>query len=94
MSKPYIDIPRREKNEWIRVFDSNMNSDELVWHRDRKTRDIKVLCGTGWKFQRDNEIPFNINSNNKFQIESMVYHRIIKGDTPLVIKIKEKENDE
>lgn len=80
-------------NEWYRVFDHNLENDELVWHRDRKTREIEVMCGDGWEFQRDNEIPFNINTSSKFTIEAMVYHRLIKGHTPLVIKIKEQDND-
>lgn len=87
---PYADI-KLEKNEWIRTFDVNTDDQEFIWHRDRKDREIEVLSGDGWKFQRDNEIPFNINKNNKFEIKAMTYHRIIKGNTNLVIKIKEKD---
>lgn len=89
--KPYIDEYLNE-NEWIRKFDHRVDSDELVWHRDKCDREIEVLHGEGWKFQRDNEIPFIINTNSKFKINALVYHRLIKGDTPLIIKIKETES--
>lgn len=91
MVKPYIDEYLND-NEWIRTFDVNVDSDELVWHRDRNDREIEVLEGVGWRFQRDNEIPFIINTNSKFKINAMVYHRLILGDTPLKIKIRETSN--
>jgi hypothetical protein len=89
--KPYIDVGDRSTGEWIRKFDYTLDNDELVWHRDLKTREIEVLEGDGWKFQRDNEIPFQINTSSKFTIEKLVYHRLIKGNTELVLRIKEKE---
>ena len=94
MTKPYYDIRTEDANEWIRMFDAHLDNDELVWHRDHETREIEVVFGRGWKFQRDNEIPFDINTNSKFKIQSMVYHRLIRGTTPLVIKIKEQKDDE
>jgi len=86
--KPYTDEYLNE-DEWIRKFDHRLDSDELVWHRDTKDREIEVLHGDGWMFQRDNEIPFIINNSSKFKINAMVYHRLIKGNTSLIIKIKE-----
>lgn len=94
MVKPYADVRSDDTpNEWLRMFGSDADNEELVWHRDYKTREIEVMFGEGWKFQRDNEIPFDINTNSKFTIESMVYHRLIKGRTALIIKIKEEENE-
>ena len=90
MTKPYYDIKTDGDSEWIRMFDTSTDNEELLWHRDHKTRHIEVIFGRGWKFQRDNEIPFDINTSSKFEIESMVYHRLIKGSTPLIIKIKEQ----
>ena len=86
--KPYIDNYVGE-DEWVREFPVDVDSEELHWHRDKKDREIEVLFGEGWMFQRDNEIPFIINTYSKFKINAMVYHRIIKGTTPLIIKIKE-----
>jgi hypothetical protein len=88
--KPYYDLTVSE-NEWIRMFDEDTDCDELIWHRDKKDRQIKVMYGNGWKFQRDNEIPFIINTNSKFNIDAMVYHRLIRGVSPLVLRIKETE---
>ena len=51
--KPYID---EKLNNWsfIRTFDHNVLTDELVWHRDENGRYIEVLEGSGWEFQFDN----------------------------------------
>lgn len=90
MVKPYRD-EYIDHGEWVRVFDGDTDNDELVWHRDKNPREIQVLHGKGWQFQRDNEIPFIINTNSKFNIDAMVYHRLIKGDTQLILKIKETQ---
>ena len=91
MVNPYVDLQLKDK-EWQRSFSENVSSDELVWHRDTADRVIEVIAGLGWKFQRDNEIPFNIKIGDIFTIDKMVYHRLIKGDSELVIKIKESNH--
>tara|TARA_Y100000389_G_scaffold54036_1_gene49877 strand:- start:10638 stop:10919 length:282 start_codon:yes stop_codon:yes gene_type:complete len=89
--EPYYDITVKD-NEWIRMFSEEVDNDEMVWHRDKKDREIRVMYSKGdWKFQRDNEIPFIINTSSKFNIDAMVYHRLIKGSGPLVLRIKETE---
>ena len=85
--KPYTE--QRKGNEIIREFSTNVNSMELVWHRDAKDRIIEILDGDGWKFQLDNKIPVELKRGDKFQIQKEVYHRIQKGKTPLKIKITE-----
>lgn len=85
--KPYTE--QRKGNEIIREFSTNVNSMELVWHRDAKDRIIEILDGEGWKFQLDNKIPVELKKGDKFQIQKEVYHRIQKGKTPLKIKITE-----
>ena len=85
--KPYTE--QRKGNEIIREFSTNVNSMELVWHRDAKDRIIEILDGEGWKFQLDNKIPIELKKGDKFQIQKEVYHRIQKGKTPLKIKITE-----
>jgi len=81
--KPYTDDGN------IRVFSEDVIDDELVWHRDEQTRVVTVLEGTGWSFQRDNELPIPLYPGNKIYIEAYEYHRIIKGQTDLKIKIEE-----
>lgn len=87
--KPFLDSELCDTS-WVRVFDiSKTTSDEYVWHRDVNNRVIRVLNGEGWKFQFDNELPFDINKDDEFFVPRMVYHRIIPGKTSLRIKIDE-----
>lgn len=73
-----------------RRFDPRHSSnDEYVWHRDMVDRMVTVLCGNGWKFQFDNELPISINKGDKLYIPKMVFHRIIPGTTQLRIEIDE-----
>jgi len=88
--KPYIDEKLSEQS-WIRTFDPSVTeNEEYVWHRDHNDRVVKVLEGKGWKFQFDNELPFDINSGDSITIPKMVYHRIIPSNSKLRIKINEK----
>lgn len=73
----------------LRIFDLTTDPREFVWHQDLNDRWIKVVGGEGWKFQFDNELPFDINKDDVFHVPKMVYHRIIPGKTSLRIKIDE-----
>ena len=86
MVNPYSD------NGDVRVFSESVSEEDLVWHRDKADRVVTVLEGAGWKFQRDNELPFELHPGDKFFIEALEYHRIIKGNKELKIKIEEKKN--
>jgi hypothetical protein len=72
-----------------RVFDKNIDDHELQWHRDERDRIVEVVKGSGWKFQMDDEIPRTLKEGDRFTIPSEIYHRVIKGNGDLVIKIKE-----
>lgn len=88
--KPYTDEKLSEKS-WIRTFDPTISeSEEYVWHRDYNNRQVEVLEGSGWKFQLDNELPFDINIGDSISIPKMIYHRIIPSNTKLRIKINEE----
>jgi hypothetical protein len=88
MSKPYTD--KIKGNTKIRVFEANIESDELVWHRDQADRLITVIEGDDWMFQMDNEIPKLLEAGDTLSISKMEYHRLYKaGNTPLKIKIEE-----
>ena len=84
--KPYQDLQITEKSK-IRIFESNVDSGELYWHRDRETRLIEVLEGNGWMLQLDDELPVEMKVGNQYLIPEGVYHRTIKGDGDLKIKI-------
>ena len=74
-----------------RVFDQDCKPEELVWHRDKKNRVIKIISGVNWKFQHDNELPFVMKIGDKIKINKETYHRIHKGDGKLIIEIEEHE---
>ena len=80
--KPYKDVGV------IRIFSSEVDSDDLVWHRDLQNRKITVLEGEGWQFQFNGSLPFELTEGRIFEIPKGMYHRIIKGKTNLVLKIK------
>jgi len=84
--KPYIDSEVTE-NSKIRVFNSDVDSGELHWHRDRETRLIEVIEGDGWKLQLDDKLPVKMNVGGEYLIPEGVYHRTIKGNGDLKIKI-------
>lgn len=73
----------------VRVFDTDIDEDELVWHRDKRNRVVEILDGEGWMFQFEDGIPFPMKKGDKLEITKEQYHRVIKGDTPLKIKITE-----
>jgi len=84
--KPYTDKIISE-NRVIRTFNETVSQEECEWHRDREDRVIRVLEGKGWKLQKDNELPFTLESNSVITIKKEQYHRLITGDTPLVVEI-------
>ena len=88
MSKPYTDeVKVRFKT---RTFESNTDSHELVWHRDKADRIVTVLEGDGWFFQMDNNIPYELEEGDVLNIPKMEYHRIYKaGNSNLVLEIEE-----
>ena len=87
MSKPYKDI--KIENFIIRKFNSSLQETDLKWHRDDSNRKITILAGNNWKFQLDNNIPFNLQKGKTYVIETKIWHRLIKGDDNLIIKIEE-----
>ena len=79
-------------NEHYRVFSLSASEEtELEWHRDKGDRVVSVVEGSGWLFQFDNELPFEMTDNLHIVIHDGVYHRIHKGYDDLVICIKEQK---
>jgi len=85
--KPYND--KIQENYIIREFSSDVEQDELEWHRDRNKRRVDVLEGRGWKVQLDNQLPFTIVPGDHFYIEANEFHRLIKANTNLRLRITE-----
>ena len=78
---PYTD------NSNIRTFSKDVNTMDLIWHMDDEDRNIEVLEGEGWKFQRDDELPLELTEGIRIFIPRHQVHRVIKGETDLKIQI-------
>jgi len=74
----------------IREFSADVDPMELIWHTDQEDRIIEVLTGNGWKFQYDEDLPFEMVTGEKFEIPKGYVHRVIKGNGNLKIKIIKK----
>lgn len=79
-----------EDGYYHRTFSQDVNEEELVWHRDREDRKIIPLNESDWMIQIDNELPKLLNK--EFFIRKGEYHRIIKGNGDLNLKIKKMED--
>jgi len=86
---PYLELLMHDGKK-MRTFSLDVPEIELVWHQDEHDRKVDVMSGEGWQFQYDNEIPFKLNKGDTFTIESMRYHRVVKGTTPLILLIDEE----
>jgi hypothetical protein len=81
-----------EKKIFLREFKESINSDELIWHLDREDREIFILESNGWKLQMDNELPKELVRGDTHFIPKMTYHRVIKGDGDLKIRLTKLED--
>jgi len=72
-----------------RVFLENVDSEELIWHKDKRDRIIKVVKSDKWMLQFDNLLPFVLEENNNYIIPNSIYHRVHKGNGNLIIQIYE-----
>lgn len=80
-----------EGNMFTRIFQPDVAEAELVWHRDKKDRTVRVISGVDWKFQFDNQLPFVMKVHDKFKIPKETYHRIFKGAGKLILEIEEHD---
>lgn len=85
MSKPYKDIDVVD-DVVVRTFDENIDPVELMWHRDEEDRLVESINPTNWMVQIDDNLPVSLDK--QIFIPKGVYHRVIKGDGDLTIKIK------
>ena len=85
MILPFIEEKIGE-NLFIRTFKQETDSGELVWHRDFEDRIIEPIEDTNWGFQLDNQLPIQLKK--QIYIPKGVYHRLIKGDRDLKIKLQ------
>ena len=87
MDFPFIEEQIDDYN-FIRTFPKDVDEMDLIWHADKENRIITVLEGNGWKFQFDEELPFEMVDGLNISIFKGRIHRIIKGEGPLKIKLQ------
>ena len=86
--KPYTNLETTD-SYIIREFNENIDPIELMWHRDLENRTVEILEGDGWKFQKENKLPVELKEGVRIFIPALEWHRVIKGNTNLKIKIYE-----
>jgi hypothetical protein len=79
------------ENSFKRVLSCDVNSDELVWHRDMHNRIVKIIQGGDWKFQSEDELPISLTDGMQIYIPKETFHRVIKGSRDLIILITEEK---
>lgn len=86
--RPYSDKKISNKVT-IREFISDVDNQELMWHRDREDRLIEPMGDTDWMIQFENQLPILIK--NQIFISKGTWHRAIKGSGNLKIRITKYE---
>ena len=82
--KPYTDII--ESDDTVsRLFPATTKPEALKWHMDDEDRIITVLEKTNWRFQFEDQLPVPLNK--PIFIRRHQWHRLIKGEGPLMISI-------
>lgn len=72
-----------------RTFNEEVDTSELIWHRDMNDRSVSVIESNGWLLQYEDNLPIQLVEGNTYNISAKSWHRIIKGVGPLKIIIKE-----
>jgi hypothetical protein len=88
-TKPYKDLEVTNEHI-IREFDENIDPIELKWHRDNENRIVEIIGETDWKIQLENQLP--ISMNQPISIPKGEWHRVIKGNGKLTLKIIKEES--
>jgi hypothetical protein len=84
-SRPYQEL--KTFDFIYRKFTQDIDEQELVWHRDKNDREVKIIGQTDWAFQLEDEIPQQLKDT--IFIPKSTYHRLIKGTGELNILIQE-----
>ena len=82
--KPYTEF-KEDGDSVTRLFPSWIKLEKLKWHMDDENRIIRPLHKTDWLFQLEDQLPVPLDG--PIFIERHQWHRLIKGDGPLMISI-------
>ena len=77
----------------VRIFDGSLENEELKWHFDDENRIVEPIECDGWKLQIDESLPTEMKVGEKYFIPVDVYHRTIKGNGDLKIKVYKLDNE-
>ena len=59
----------------IRTFSETVDENDLIWHRDRTNRTLRILSGTDWKLQLDDKLPETLATGGEYFILKDTYHK-------------------
>lgn len=82
-----FEVLRSGENFQIRKFKALKKTDETDWHRDKENREVKLLSGSGWLIQLDNEVPTILEKERIYKIPAGVWHRIIRTSNATDIEV-------
>lgn len=75
------------ENIKIRHFSEDVDPKELKWHTDKEDRIVIPENNTNWMLQMDNDLPKPLIKGKEYHIPKDVYHRVIKGEGDLNVKV-------
>ena len=87
--KPYTDIIEADGTT-SRLFSALVKPEDLKWHMDDEDRIIQALHKNNWQFQLEDQLPVSLDS--PIFIKRHQWHRLIKGDDSLMIKVTKYAN--
>ena len=87
--RPYSEL--RRGDTILREFRGDVDAEDLVWHQDKSDRSVTVVRGEGWKLQMQQGLPFQLVEGNTYNIPARTWHRLIRGQGNLRVKILEKD---
>ena len=82
--KPYTEFKDKD-GDVTRLFYERVNPQKLKWHMDDEDRIVQALHKNNWQFQLEDQLPVPLNK--PIFIERHQWHRLIKGDGSLMIKV-------
>ena len=87
-----MDFPFSEvslgNNIFLRVFDEQLDPEELVWHRDREDRTVNIVESNGWMLQQEDSLPTLLEAGKEYFIKQNEWHRVIKGKGKMILFIE------
>lgn len=87
--RPYSEL--RRGDTILREFRGDVDSEDLIWHQDERDRRVTVVEGKDWKLQLQDGLPLQMVEGDTYDIPARTWHRLIRGQGNLRVKILEKD---